>query len=100
MDRGRYFIFWPKMHNMQLMQFKSIFRHMGKIVLTNVCKKLMKTLMPEFQCLSSPYYNTQWISLLYRQVQKWNRSSQTTVIDIKTTALKNSIEWHWSHTSE
>ena len=22
------------------------------------------------------------------------------MIDIKTTALKNAIEWHWSHTSE
>ena len=32
--------------------------------------------------------------------KKWNRSSQTTVIDIKTTALKNAIEWHWSHTWE
>jgi hypothetical protein len=32
--------------------------------------------------------------------KKYNRSSQTTVIDIKTTALKNAIEWHWSHTSE
>ena len=32
--------------------------------------------------------------------KKWNRSSQTTVIDIKTTALKNAIEWHWSPTSE
>jgi hypothetical protein len=29
-----------------------------------------------------------------------NRSSQTTEIDIKTTALKNAIEWHWSQTSE
>ena len=26
--------------------------------------------------------------------KKWNRSSQTSVIDIKTTALKNAIEWH------
>jgi hypothetical protein len=26
--------------------------------------------------------------------KKWNRSSQTIVIDIKTTALKNAIEWH------
>ena len=45
----------------------------------------------------------QWISLLYRPIdgyKKWNRSSQTTVIDIKTTAPKNAIEWHWSHTSE
>ena len=32
--------------------------------------------------------------------KKWNRSSQTTVIDIKRTTLKNAIEWHWSHTSE
>ena len=28
------------------------------------------------------------------------RSSQTTVIDIKITALKNAIEWQWSPTSE
>ena len=27
-------------------------------------------------------------------------SSQTTVIDIKITALKNAIEWHWSPTLE
>ena len=32
--------------------------------------------------------------------KKQNRSSQTTVIDIKITTLKNAIEWHWSPTSE
>ena len=32
--------------------------------------------------------------------KKWNRSSQPTMIDIKTTAPKNAIELHWSHTSE
>ena len=32
--------------------------------------------------------------------KKWNRSSQTTVIDTKRIALKSAIEWHWSHTSE
>ena len=32
--------------------------------------------------------------------KKYSRSSQTTVIDIKTTALKNAIEGHWSHMSE
>ena len=26
--------------------------------------------------------------------KKWNRLSQTTVIDIKITAIKNAIEWH------
>ena len=43
------------------------------------------------------WHGTQWISLLYRRVQKME---QTTVIDIKTTALKNAIEWYWSHTSD
>ena len=28
------------------------------------------------------------------------RSSQTTVKDIKITAIKTAIEWHWSPTSE
>jgi hypothetical protein len=28
------------------------------------------------------------------------RLSQTTVKDIKITAIKNAIEWHWSPTSE
>ena len=32
--------------------------------------------------------------------KKYNRSSQTTVIGIKRTALKSAIEQHWSHTSE
>ena len=50
-----------------------------------------------FSCHSGYiYYNR----LLQRGpvTKKWNRSSQITVIDSKTTALKNAIEWHCSHT--
>ena len=32
--------------------------------------------------------------------KKQMRLSQTTVKDIKITAIKNAIEWHWSPTSE
>ena len=32
--------------------------------------------------------------------KNYSRSSQTTVIDIKRTTLKNAIEWHWFPTSE
>ena len=43
---------------------------------------------------------TQWISLLYRRVQKIEQIKPDHCDRIKTTALKNVIEWHWSHTSE
>ena len=42
----------------------------------------------------------QWISLLYRRVQKIEQIQQDHCEDIKTTALKNAIDWHWSHTSD
>ena len=45
-------------------------------------------------------FSTQWISLLYRRVQKIEQIKPDYCKDIKKTALKNAIEWHWSHTSE
>ena len=43
---------------------------------------------------------SQWISLLYRRVQKMKQIKPDHCNRYQNNCTKNAIEWHWSHTSE
>ena len=45
-------------------------------------------------------FNSQWISLLYRRVQKIEQIQPDHCDIHQKNHNKNEIEWHWSHTSE
>ena len=42
----------------------------------------------------------QWISLLYRRLQKIEQIEPDHCDRYQNNHIKNAIEWHWSHTSE
>ena len=45
-------------------------------------------------------HTQQWISLLYRRVQKIEQIKPEHCDSYQNNRTKNAIEWHWSHTSD
>ena len=78
---------------------------MTLIHVTKKCKKCLEAenipltdLLFYILKILDPY--TQWISLLYRRVQKIDEIQPDHCDIYQKNHNKNAIEWHWTHTSD